>query len=42
VVAGVVVVVAGVVVDGDSWRREDGTVAGMIPIRYVTDRFGYL
>jgi hypothetical protein len=33
----------GLAVDGvDSWRREDGTVTGMIPIRYVTDRFGYL
>ena len=41
-VAGVVVVVAGVVVVGDAWRREDGMVTGMIPIRYVTDRFGYL
>jgi hypothetical protein len=40
--AGVVVELAGVVVDEDSWRREDGTMAGMIPIRYVTDRFGFL
>jgi len=35
------VVVAGVV-GADSRWPEDGTVRGMIPIRYVTDRFGFL
>jgi hypothetical protein len=31
--------VVGVAVVGSEWL--DGAVTGMIPIRYVTDRFGY-
>ena len=43
VVVGVVgVVVAFVVAGRNSRRPEDGTVTGMTPIRYVTDRFGFL